>query len=202
MTEKDQLIRESRLFCSVDIASGTVTENAQTKVSKLKSSEVTKPSSSTVTNTKQRKKPSLKIKVEELTKKRKKMGGNGKKEDFSSGKKVKKRKDMDQKSEEGDFSSGEETADASQTWESDSNTSEEDGDYNAAEEQFFEKVQMDVDDLSDFDTASENEDEENILTSSRRNDMKWEDYYQQPDLHHFREVLGPVLSIPTLYCWW
>ena len=147
MTEKAQLVRETRLFCSVDIASGTVTENAQTKVSKSKSSEVTKPSRSTVTNSRKRKKPSLKINVQELTEKRKKMGGNSKEEDFSSGKKVKKRKEMDGKNGEGDFSSGEETDDDSQTWELNSNASEEDGDCNAAEEQFFEKVQMDVDDF-------------------------------------------------------
>ena len=79
-------------------------------------------------------------------------------------KKRKKKSDKD-----GSVGTETESTDCSEIWEPESKSSEDDPEYDPAQENFFEKVQMDADDMSTF---------------GRKSDTKWEDYYQQAELHH------------------
>lgn len=141
----------------MDIATGTASARTQPKGSKASLNEDNKPTSLTSKQKPQKRKAErLEIDVNALTKKRKK----------------KSDKDSSVAAEA-------ESTDCSESWESESKSSEDDPEYDPAQEKFFEKVQMDVDDMSTFGSDSDGIEEE----TSRESDAKWEDYYQQAELH-------------------
>ena len=155
MKDKDQLTTESRLFLSVDISMWTAFARKRPKALKSSITEVNK--TSLISKPTKREGERLLIDVKELTTKRKKKSQN-----------------------DSSVTTQMECTDSSETWKSDASSSEDDANDDPASERFLEKVQMDVDDMSAFGSDSDEDEEE---TTNGRNDAKWEDFYQQSELH-------------------
>ena len=153
--DKDQLATESCLFLNVDISMGTAFARERPKALKSSITEVNK--TSFISKPTKREGERLLIDVKELTTKRKKKSQN----DCSVITEM-------------------ECTDSSETWKSDGSSSEDYGNNDPASKRLLEKVQMEVDDMSAFGSDSDKDEEE---TTNRRHDAKWEDFYQQSELH-------------------